>query len=372
MSATIEEIRNAYISILCRQADKLGLNTYLNSGKSIENIRDDIRNSKEYKERILPLFEKLNESKGKKKILLFGAYGNGNLGDAIQPFFLKKGLIDSGFDGDIWANSYLNNNFIFDRKLPSWAINSSDILNSFDLIIIGGGGLFSHPHYPLGDTNWINSIKTKVAIFAVGATNFAVSESRELLEKAFYISARDSVSFECLSLFRSDVNYVMDPVFCLNDLKSVENNFFDRTLWILKGPLEKVHYKIRNYIKETDFVVGFEKNVDCQIEELFPEIVYVSTIEGFNKLAQQCTNFFCMRYHGLIASLAFSNNVFGYGDQKIGSLLDSIGGGDRYLSLADVENLYSRKFSNTFDRIEIIEKSKINFLKNIKYLLGTL
>lgn len=372
MSNRLEEVKQAYRDILCREGDSAGVESYVASGKRVDEIRRRLRESTEYKKNIAPYFKKIKESEAKHKILLFGAFGNGNLGDAIQADFVSKGLLEAGFNGDIWATSFLKNhyNFSFGSKLPSWAIKSKELLENFDMILVGGGGLLSHPHYPLNDRSWAESLPTKLSIISVGATNFAVNESHSLIQRAVSVSARDKVSYQCLRQIREGVSYVKDPVFSMQDL--VENKYkkAEKTMWVLKGPLESVHYEIRKCVAENDIVVGFEKSVDCDIEGLFPEIVYVPTIDSFNKLALQCEKFFSMRYHGLIAALAHSDNVFAIGDPKNRLLLEEVGMTERYLS---EEGLFEslKDFSVTSRKnTEVIEKSRRDFIKHLEYVIS--
>jgi hypothetical protein len=71
-----EEVNRAYAKILLRSADPSRLKTYTGLKVSPNELETLLRGSKEYRDREV--------AKTRKKVLLFGAYGNGNLGDAIQ------------------------------------------------------------------------------------------------------------------------------------------------------------------------------------------------------------------------------------------------------------------------------------------------
>lgn len=377
MSNRVNLVKEAYREILKREGDEKGVEAYVSSKKSLKEIRQSLVSSKEYKDRVEPVIRNLEADSHKKKVLLFGAFGNGNLGDAIQADYVSKGLLEAGFEGEIWATSSLKKhyNYSYGKKLPSWVITSHEILSYFDLILVGGGGLLSHPHYPLNKEDWAKELKTKIAVVSVGATNFAVNESALLLQKSIYVSARDKTSYSCLKKLRSDTEFVKDPVLSMmevNERRGEGGGSKGRTLWVLKGPLESVHYKIRDIVSTNDIVVGFEKDVDFDIEKLFPEIVYTPTIESFNNLACQCNRFFSMRYHGLIASLAFSDNVFAIGDQKNKVLLEEVGMPSRFLEKNDLPYKIENSTASIEDCLEKLAFFRSNFIASLSVIISNL
>lgn len=320
-SLSVGDINHLYKTILFRDGDQSGINHHLNSNRSLDEIAALLKKSGEYNNQIKPTIDKLNSVPGK-KVLLFGAYGNGNLGDAIQQNFLKKSLTEAGFDGSIWSCSHMDYHYNFDseRKIPGRFIKSAEFLNLFDLIIIGGGGLLSHPHYPLNIPDWSDNISTPIALLAVGATNLAAPLSEKLIKKSFHVSGRDEASFSCLSKYRDDIKMVPDPVLSMQEYTYSETDS-NKTAWILKGPMDDSLLEIKKHIKDNDVVICFQKKLDQQIEHLFPELIYTPTEESFYKAIDGCDTAFSMRYHGLILALSKVKSLYAMGDPKNISLM---------------------------------------------------
>jgi polysaccharide pyruvyl transferase WcaK-like protein len=368
-----EEIRLAYREILMREADEQGVDAYIKSGLPITDIKRSLKSSAEYRNKIQPVIEKLHTAAGK-NVLLFGAYGNNNLGDAIQPEFILSGLREAGFEGNVWATSFLEGHYHFpnDKKLPHWVITSHKLLEAFDLIIIGGGGLLSHPHYPLNNREWAEALRTKVALLSVGATNFAAFESELLIKKAMFVSARDEVSLKCLSQFRNDVEVARDPVLCMQDYgvkKNVENKK-SKVAWVLKGPLNDDLYEIRGLVKDDDVVMAFEKKIDQDIECLFPEIVYTPTAISFWNQVKSCNSVFAMRYHGIILSLPYVSNIYSAGDQKNKSLLEDLRGGSYFSDVRKLSMIENKGACDKSVNAESVFYWREEFLLHLQSILN--
>lgn len=369
-----EEIKKAYRDILLREADSKGLKASVNSELSVEKVKEKLKLSREYQEKILPVHNMLKKRGGKKKILLFGAYGNGNMGDAIQADFIRKGFEAAGFDGEVWATSYLQGHFDYDndRKLPYWAIKSKEVTKRFDMIVVGGGGLLAHPHYPLNNEAWAKGLNTKISIISIGATSRSENESDYLIRNASYVSARDVESYNFLKRKREDVELVRDPVLSMRPLVDKEKKTREKTMWVLKGPIEEAHYTIRKYIKKGDFVVGFERKNDQEIEKIFPEIVYIKTINSFDKMANECSRFFTMRYHGLIASLSHSRNIISCGGPKNKSLLRDLGMAERFVtSKKNLESSLSENFQGKREE-DFFKKAQSDFISSLQTVISLL
>jgi hypothetical protein len=69
------------------------------------------------------------------RVLLFGAYGSGNLGDAIQAISLLRAIQSIRQDVEVWACSQLPCQFPFpfEYVLPAKQIYIVSLLNQFDL-----------------------------------------------------------------------------------------------------------------------------------------------------------------------------------------------------------------------------------------------
>lgn len=242
------------------------------------------------------------------KILLFGAFANGNIGDELQAQCLARTILEKFPHARITANSHFSRDFHFTlgEKAPFGRIYDLDYVNSFDRLIIGGGGLLAHPHDPLADERWVDGLTVPVIIWGVGASDYFAGDARKLIAKAHYASGRDLMSIEALARYRSDVPFVCDPVLADKGTDSVRGENEDNregTLWVLRGPLTKVHDKVLRYMRPGDTVVGFEPKVDNAIEGMFPQITYPETLEQFAKLAARAKRVISMRFHGIILAL---------------------------------------------------------------------
>ncbi len=318
-----EEVSKLYRRILLREADPEALRRYVEADLSIVQIENSIYSSNEFATKVKPLIDRISTER--RKLLIFGAYGNGNLGDAIQANCLAAALEKYLPNHEIWAGTTLPNRYNFPegKKLPTWAIRAPQILKEFDAVVIGGGGLFSHPHDPLQESSWARSVEIPTYILGVGATSKVAHNSIELIKRSALVSARDYVSLRALSEIRPDVSIIRDPVLCTANFVGSCNNSRG-TVWILKGPLSTDHAFIRRHIRETDRVICFEPKVDCALEEFFPEMVYTPTIESVNAIIRDASTVITSRYHGAILALLLGKRVIGYGDQKIQSLLNDL------------------------------------------------
>jgi Uncharacterized conserved protein len=343
-------IAKLYKNILLREADPKGLKRYIESDLTPQQIEAELYSSKEYLEKIQPLLDKLKSER--KKLLIFGAYGNGNLGDAIQAKCLAGALNKLMPNYEIWSSTALPNHYNYpkEKQLPPWGIKAAQIIKNFRAIIIGGGGLFSHPHEPLQDAEWAEGIEQPIYIVGVGATKNITHNSKELIKSSALVTARDNVSYEAFSEIRSDIRIIRDPVICTAPLTE-DSSKSNATAWIIRGPLSGDHSFIRNQIREGDRVICFEPKVDCVLEELFPEIIYTPTIESFRTAIESSSLVITSRYHGAILALLSGKKVLGYGDQKIQSLFKEMEQPHLFL-----KNIHEINYSLTFNYSEVRQR----------------
>lgn len=321
----IEMIKSIYRDVLMRDPDPVGLETYSKASLSKEEIVKVLKSSTEYKDKFQD-FEERFETGSLDKVIIFGAYGNGNLGDAIQAKFLGASLSERLSGYDVWSASVLPDYYHYnqDFKAPIWLMNHKKYINKFKALIIGGGGLLSHPHDPLLDREWVESIEIPIYIFGVGATRNIVEKSRFLIEKCEFVSARDSISYAALSELRNDVTIIRDPVLC--QAAMMENSYASpgKIAWVLKGPLNEEHYFIRKQIRESDIVLCFEPKVDRAIEGLFPELIYLPSAESFYSIVRDFSCVVTSRYHGAILALLAGKKTIAFGDQKLKTLFHEL------------------------------------------------
>lgn len=151
------------------------------------------------------------------RVLLFGAYANGNIGDEYQAnavaYHLKRQM--PGLKTYATSNSSARCSYEYDTQFrldnPK-AIADPAIVNEFDVLIIGGGGLLASIHRPLNSVTWLERIKIPIFLLAVGASEIVVAKCRALVERAAIVTARDSFSYEILAAVRPDVELLHDPI----------------------------------------------------------------------------------------------------------------------------------------------------------------
>lgn len=155
-----------------------------------------------------------------KRILIFGAYANGNLGDAEQAASVARHLKAYNNSLEIMSISHSLADRLYYPGPAKIARNLLDILdidfvNSFDALFIGGGGLLASKHRPMDNSNWVEAINIPIVIFGVGASTDVVNMCEALVKKAAVVTARDSFSIDALSTLRPDTFLLRDPI--LND-----------------------------------------------------------------------------------------------------------------------------------------------------------
>ncbi len=151
------------------------------------------------------------------KMLLIGAYANGNIGDMHQADAIAGELLEVDPTLEIFSTSPSKRSSDFPSarhtKLPQSAVRDADVLNSFDLILVGGGGLLAARHAPLPDVEWVQSIRTTLCGLALGCAGEAPEQSRAFIEKCARFSVRDEYSANAVAPIRTDIDIVMDPIF---------------------------------------------------------------------------------------------------------------------------------------------------------------
>lgn len=246
------------------------------------------------------------------KVLLIGAYGNGNLGDAYQALALE-GQIRERYsipEANIYAASYNAVStfpYAADRIVSREQLMDPEFVNSFGMILIGGGGLFAHPHAPFRDMdNWAKGIHAPIIIHAVGATREIVAKCGVLVKKAVEVSGRDEESLSTLMEFHDDCKHQPDPIFACSFIEALEQ--YDTSsldmnegeswncLWILKYPandqdrkvLEMIQAIITENYQGMHVIAAIEPEMDRILETWFPgKVQYCASLKDLNRLIRQ-------------------------------------------------------------------------------------
>jgi len=322
-------IEHLYRIILQREPDTDGLQGY-SRREDTQNLFREFLGSREFKEISRNTAYFSGRTISRPKILLFGAYGNGNIGDAIQAISLLRVIRSIRQDLEIWACSQLPCQFPFpfEYVLPSKHIYNVSLLNQFDLMIIGGGGLLSHPHEPLTSEEWQRSIDVPVSLFGIGAERQVAHECKTLIKKALYVSGRDESSLRALRRFRSDVQFVPDPVladphYCSWSTTKRNGLTVDRNrLWIIKNATDIHTHKLARMIdQDKDQICFIEPFLDFPLLDIFPTAHPIHFIDDLISLIDQSAVVISMRYHGCILALLRNKPVVGLFEQKSLELL---------------------------------------------------
>ncbi|MBE0405178.1 polysaccharide pyruvyl transferase family protein [Halomonas citrativorans] len=202
------EIYKAFVDTLSREPKTKTVEKAASKISDYSSACAFFRNSKEYKEKVQPVIDLLSKDSNK-KILIFGAYGNGNLGDSIQALHLSRAINDSFPSVSVYATTKQTYFYDFDpkRKLPSWVLKNKLIMSQFKALFIGGGGLLSHPHPPLNDFSWVSGLEVPVVVLGVGASKDNLQKGSWLLDKSWRVSGRDKQSIESISYFYHEVKF---------------------------------------------------------------------------------------------------------------------------------------------------------------------
>ena len=325
-TAREDDIRRAYLDLLDREPARDALNMWTRGPLSLEAIRERIQGTEEFA--ALDAASKVRAVTGcGRKLLVFGAYGNGNLGDMIQADSLRSAIGRALPDVGVWATSVMARAYPFprDRVLPACFVRTRAAMSTFDALLVGGGGLLAHPHDPLGNAEWVRSLTLPVVILGVGASDFFVPQAEALIRKAAFLSARDRESMVSLLKLRPDVAFGIDPVLGDRGLVARAAGAGRRICWIVRGPLSPVHDAIAARMSDEDVVVGLEPDMDRILLERFPDMVLLTDVGALFAILANCARVISMRYHGVILGLKAGVPSYALDVAKGGALLRMLG-----------------------------------------------
>ncbi|CAN7449401.1 polysaccharide pyruvyl transferase family protein [Caballeronia sp. LjRoot31] len=292
------------------------------------------------------LFDSIN-------VMLFGAFGNGNVGDQCQAAALHR-LVSEASETlgkiGISACSWENVNASFEgAQLPLARdeILNASALQSTDLLLIGGGGLLSTPHFPLHNELWVNGLRAlgcKYALVGVGATSAELaapgrmSGYKNLLEGALFVTGRDLESVTALRAYRPDTQFMADPFFAT----SAEIRFSEKPstksskiVLIPKNPvnaneekglaaLVTLQAELRAKQVET-ITLLFEPHMDGKIAGGFENVIRVTNWAEAIEIVGAARTVFTMRYHGALFALASRVSALCISIPKIRDLYQTLG-----------------------------------------------
>lgn len=320
-------IREAYRIILLRDPDPDGLNHHIVRSK--ESVVESLLQSVEYRALARSGISLPKSMQIRKKILLFGAYGNGNIGDAIQAASVRDHISLINPDLEVWACSELPGLFPYNyaRVLPARYLKRPEILSEFAAIVIGGGGLLAHPHSPLFDIAWQQSLGVPTILLSLGAEQKVSSKSSLLISSSVFVSGRDSASFEALKIHNEDVQQTVDPVLC-DPAYAIENPALNKAgkLFILKKTSdEDLQAARRLFNPDIDHACFIEPALDWPVWKVFPEARGLTDALELVSLIDRSELVISTRYHGCILAVCRRTAFIAIREQKSKELCSMLG-----------------------------------------------
>ncbi|MEK6355252.1 MAG: polysaccharide pyruvyl transferase family protein [Burkholderia cenocepacia] len=288
------------------------------------------------------------------RVLVFGAYLNGNVGDFCQAdavgallrhIFSETqsiNLFGCSWEHKIDAPADMS-------LLPRTALLDLGLLQNMDLIVIGGGGLLSTPHFPLYETGWVEALiasGTPYAIIGVGASSNELEDLvrapgyQMLIKNAFHVSGRDSTSIEALRRIRQDACWVPDPFLSNRSISAqpAGNRGTAPTREVVlvpKFPINDAENLSLLYLKAlesalhaqgiTTKVVLMEPALDQNMTINFENVVHTTHECDFTDAIRASEHVYTMRYHGAIFALSSGIPCSAFPVPKIKELFEEIG-----------------------------------------------
>ena len=291
------------------------------------------------------------------RVILFGAYGNGNVGDMAQAAALA-GLLRSmaplGVAPSFAACSW--------ERLAPYSVEGIEVLRpdalmrpehirprggpgdggGADLVVIGGGGLFGAPHFPLHERRWAEWFVGRgvpFALLGVGGSAEALTtpgwrESYDLLlRQATFVGVRDEETLEAARLVRPDASWFPDPVLAAA-LRSEISEGGERDLDAVliprapNGPADQAALDgllaLARKAGAAVVVAALEPATDGPA--LAGEAVrFIANWDELLALCRRARFVVSARFHGVIAGLACGCAVHGLAQPKTGDLLRLLG-----------------------------------------------
>ncbi|MDO9708462.1 polysaccharide pyruvyl transferase family protein [Paracraurococcus lichenis] len=285
---------------------------------------------------------------GARRILLFGAYGNGNLGDAAQAEAVAALLQQAaGVPLHLHAVSWIDAapDYPFDpaSRLPAEAITAPDTLRLYDLLVIGGGGLFGAVHHPLLDPEWhavLAGLPLPYALVGVGADSMLPKEPQlgphwdGLRAGAAFLSGRDLASLSAMP----EAHWLADPVL-LAWLRAGRGTPRPprpgaRPLCIVKHAQDAAEAQFLDQVAALGSDCDVAAIEPCREQHLaarWPGIRFVTDWAELEALCAAASVVVSARYHGCIAGLLAGVPCLAAAVGKTWVLFDTLGQADRFI-----------------------------------------
>ena len=291
------------------------------------------------------------------RIILFGAYGNGNVGDMAQAAALAallRSMAPLGVAPSFAACSW--------ERLAPYGPEGIEVLRpdalmrpehvrprtgrgdggGADLVVIGGGGLFGAPHFPLHERRWAEWFVGRgvpFALLGVGGSAEALATPgwREaydlLLRHAVFVGVRDEETLAAARRVRPDASWFPDPVLAEalgGDMSATGERDVDAVL-IPRAPNSQADQAaldgllaLARKAGSTVIVAALEPAADGPA--LAGQAVrFIANWDELLTLCRRARFVVSARFHGVIAGLACGCAVHGLAQPKSRDLMARIG-----------------------------------------------
>lgn len=326
------------------------------------------------------------------KILSIGAFSNGNLGDMYQADAIARLVHATNLNVTVTSASPSKRGSVYPAHnhevAPAGALFDSHFVNSFDAVIVGGGGLLAADHRPLHNSDWVQEINIPMIALALGAAGEAATNAADFVQKCQFFSVRDEYSRDAIGDLRDDVEIVMDPILldAVNTYPSPDRQFSKDTpkgiAWVPgrllpKTQLQWAKVMATEYEKE-DCVFSFNPATDkaSGFLETFKNTEYLDEVDTYLRSIRECNFVVSERYHAAIYSLVMGIPVIGIGLRsrivysKISELLRRVGHPELMIvDPADMTRIKMRRLAEGVDmdlvRASLLDERQrmVEFLK---------
>lgn len=261
-----------------------------------------------------------------RKVLLIGAFANGNIGDMYQAEAITGELLAVDPTLAISSTSPSKREMPYPASnhtvLPAETVRDFDALNDFDLILVGGGGLLAAPHAPLHEDAWVDGIHTRLCALSLGCASKAAEEARRFIERCDRFSVRDEFSVEEVGGIRDDIDVVMDPILLgqVSDELPEGRQRGARGVACVAGKLLPKTADFYRRLEQdvltsgADAVVSVNEGTDRRsgFDEVFTRpVTYARTVAEFQQSVIMRSYCLSERYHGCILALRWNVPCFG-------------------------------------------------------------
>ncbi len=356
-------IQLCYHAVLAREIEnETVLHNYLDRELNLFTLVEELLGSDEkmkaYEQKVLEsqflrrALDQTSPAAGK-RVLLFGAYANGNVGDQCQADALAAIMAHfapHGVRTEVCACSWempATPNLGRAQLRPHDEIMDAGKLRHYDFLLIGGGGILSTPHFPLHSQAWVDGIQAlglRYGFVGVGASAELQEEPRaaayrQMLKGAEFVSARDEESLQAVRKIRPDAEFMPDPYLVSRALerrvRASGTTPPRHVVLIPKRPVDTAEQdgvyamsKLQRKLMANGFtttVLMLEPLLDQEIAGAFANVLNAETVEAAESCIEAAGAVYTMRYHGAIFSLSRRVSCYGMGARKIHMLYERIG-----------------------------------------------